>query len=86
MPEPCASCGRRELDWGGCRCEARALTGDAAATDPVCWRSPLHATVGALAEAESIAAAAPAFVCRGTVRERIAVPVEGESAVGDPLP
>ena len=71
MPEPCASCERRELDWGGCRCQALALTGDAAATDPVCGRSPLHAAVGALAEAESSAAAAPAFVYRGALRERI---------------
>lgn len=36
MPEPCRSCDRREIDWGGCRCQAHALTGDMAATDPVC--------------------------------------------------
>jgi pyrroloquinoline quinone biosynthesis protein E len=42
MPEPCRSCERREVDWGGCRCQALALTGDAAATDPVCEKSPLH--------------------------------------------
>jgi pyrroloquinoline quinone biosynthesis protein E len=40
MPEPCQSCERRELDWGGCRCQAFALTGDAAATDPACALSP----------------------------------------------
>ena len=40
MPEPCASCERREIDFGGCRCQAFALTGDAAATDPVCHLSP----------------------------------------------
>jgi pyrroloquinoline quinone biosynthesis protein E len=39
MHEPCRSCERRELDWGGCRCQAFALTGDAAATDPVCVRT-----------------------------------------------
>ena len=33
MPEPCVSCEHREVDWGGCRCQALALTGDAAATD-----------------------------------------------------
>src|SRR3546814_10633615 len=33
MPEPCRSCDRREVDWGGCRCQALALTGDASATD-----------------------------------------------------
>lgn len=70
MPEPCASCERREQDWGGCRCQALALTGDAAATDPVCWRSPLHAAVAAVAQAESDAAA-ESFVYRGTQRERL---------------
>src|SRR5260221_4953241 len=39
MSEPCRSCERQELDWGGCRCQAFALTGDAAATDPVCVRA-----------------------------------------------
>jgi pyrroloquinoline quinone biosynthesis protein E len=42
LPEPCQSCERRELDFGGCRCQAFALTGDARATDPVCHLSPLH--------------------------------------------
>jgi PqqA peptide cyclase len=55
MPEPCRSCDRREIDWGGCRCQAFALTGDAAATDPACGLSPLHAEIFALAEAESSA-------------------------------
>jgi pyrroloquinoline quinone biosynthesis protein E len=45
MPEPCRSCERRELDFGGCRCQAFLLTGDSAATDPVCQFSPLHKTV-----------------------------------------
>ncbi|HYM02714.1 MAG TPA: pyrroloquinoline quinone biosynthesis protein PqqE [Stellaceae bacterium] len=40
MPEPCQSCERREIDWGGCRCQAFALTGDAAVTDPACALSP----------------------------------------------
>ena len=40
MPEPCRSCARREIDFGGCRCQAFALTGDARATDPVCHLSP----------------------------------------------
>jgi len=42
MPEPCRSCDRREIDWGGCRCQAFALTGDAARTDPACTLSPDH--------------------------------------------
>ena len=42
MQEPCRSCARRDLDYGGCRCQALLLTGDARATDPVCSLSPLH--------------------------------------------
>jgi PqqA peptide cyclase len=49
MQEPCASCARREQDFGGCRCQAYALTGDARATDPVCHLSPRHAMVAELA-------------------------------------
>jgi pyrroloquinoline quinone biosynthesis protein E len=48
MKEPCASCARREQDFGGCRCQALALTGDAAATDPVCHLAPDRAVVTAL--------------------------------------
>ncbi|MGA8301966.1 MAG: pyrroloquinoline quinone biosynthesis protein PqqE [Terriglobales bacterium] len=42
MPEPCRSCDRRQEDFGGCRCQALLLTGDATATDPVCELSPMH--------------------------------------------
>ena len=49
MQEPCASCPRRHEDFGGCRCQAFALTGDARATDPVCHLSPRHAIVEQLA-------------------------------------
>jgi PqqA peptide cyclase len=49
MKEPCASCVRREQDFGGCRCQAFALLGDAAATDPVCHLSPDRAQVSAMA-------------------------------------
>ncbi len=45
MPEPCASCDERERDFGGCRCQAFQLAGDAGATDPACARSPRHALV-----------------------------------------
>jgi pyrroloquinoline quinone biosynthesis protein E len=45
MPEPCRSCDRREIDFGGCRCQAFLLAGDPGATDPVCEKSPLHAEV-----------------------------------------
>ena len=50
MPEPCRSCDRRALDFGGCRCQALALTGDATATDPVCTLSPAHNLVEAVIE------------------------------------
>jgi pyrroloquinoline quinone biosynthesis protein E len=45
MPEPCRSCDRREVDFGGCRCQAFQLTGDATRTDPVCHLSPDHGIV-----------------------------------------
>ena len=48
MQEPCKSCERRELDFGGCRCQALLLAGDAAATDPVCSLSPERGTVDAI--------------------------------------
>ena len=64
MPEPCRSCDRREIDFGGCRCQAMALTGDAGATDPACALSPHHAQLLAMAEAESAAAEPAAFVYR----------------------
>lgn len=55
MPEPCASCERKNVDFGGCRCQAMALAGDARATDPVCSKSPLHARIVASAEADATA-------------------------------
>ena len=45
MPEPCKSCDRKAVDFGGCRCQAFALTGDAARTDPACSLAPDHALV-----------------------------------------
>jgi pyrroloquinoline quinone biosynthesis protein E len=45
MPEPCQSCPQREIDFGGCRCQAALLTGDARNTDPVCSLSPQHDVV-----------------------------------------
>jgi pyrroloquinoline quinone biosynthesis protein E len=45
MPEPCKSCDRRGVDYGGCRCQAFALTSDPRATDPACSLSPHHAVV-----------------------------------------
>ncbi|MGH1578634.1 pyrroloquinoline quinone biosynthesis protein PqqE [Planktotalea sp.] len=54
MQEPCKSCDRRKLDFGGCRCQAMAIAGDAAATDPVCIKSPHHQKMTALAESYSL--------------------------------
>jgi len=42
MPEPCRSCPRKTIDFGGCRCQAFALTGDAANPDPVCTLTPFR--------------------------------------------
>ena len=53
MPEPCRSCERKEIDWGGCRCQAFALTGEAGNVDPACAKSPVHDAMQALATAES---------------------------------
>jgi pyrroloquinoline quinone biosynthesis protein E len=48
MPEPCRSCPQKEIDFGGCRCQAALLTGNAANTDPVCTLSPNRSYVDAL--------------------------------------
>jgi hypothetical protein len=66
--EPCASRERREIDWGGCRCQALAITGDAAQTDPAGNLSPRHAELVALAEAES-EREPPAFEYRRMTRK-----------------
>jgi pyrroloquinoline quinone biosynthesis protein E len=65
MPDPCRSCDRREVDWGGCRCQAFLLTGNAAATDPACAKSPNHDLVLALRDATP----EPAFVPRRALRQ-----------------
>ena len=54
MPEPCRSCDRKELDWGGCRCQAFALTGEAANADPACDLSPFHEKIFRMAAAEAL--------------------------------
>jgi PqqA peptide cyclase len=50
MPEPCRSCDKRSVDFGGCRCQAFRLTGDAANTDPACALAPRHEVVVAVRE------------------------------------
>src|SRR6267154_1591815 len=59
MPEPCRSCDQRTQDFGGCRCQALLLTGNAEATDPACSLAPAHHIVeAALVEANSSTAIA----------------------------
>jgi pyrroloquinoline quinone biosynthesis protein E len=66
MPEPCKSCDRRAIDYGGCRCQAFALTGDARATDPACSLAPQHSVVrDARARAEGETETARTWVYRG---------------------
>ncbi len=59
MPEPCRSCDRRTVDFGGCRCQAFHLTGSAAATDPVCRLSPDHGLIETAREAAAEARPVP---------------------------
>jgi pyrroloquinoline quinone biosynthesis protein E len=60
MPEPCRSCDKRAADFGGCRCQAYHLTGNAAATDPTCTLAPSHALIES-ARGEALAGEAPPF-------------------------
>jgi pyrroloquinoline quinone biosynthesis protein E len=60
MPEPCRTCDRRGEDFGGCRCQALLLAGDATVTDPACSLAPSHFVVeNALADANSDATVSP---------------------------
>ncbi|MGA2960544.1 MAG: pyrroloquinoline quinone biosynthesis protein PqqE [Candidatus Korobacteraceae bacterium] len=54
MAEPCRSCERKTIDFGGCRCQAFLLTGNASNADPVCTLSPHHELVKSIAAAESV--------------------------------
>lgn len=59
MPEPCRSCDRRKEDFGGCRCQAFLLTGDARATDPVCELAPLHHLIEEAVREDAVTDPAP---------------------------
>lgn len=63
MKDPCRTCDRREIDWGGCRCQALAMTGNAANADPACQLSSWHGAFAQIAETES-AAPPPPFIYR----------------------
>jgi pyrroloquinoline quinone biosynthesis protein E len=64
MPHPCRDCERRETDWGGCRCQAHAIAGDAARTDPACALSVHHDSIVSLAE-QSAQSGETRFLYRG---------------------
>ncbi|MEM8958411.1 MAG: pyrroloquinoline quinone biosynthesis protein PqqE [Pseudomonadota bacterium] len=70
MQEPCRSCDRKTVDFGGCRCQAMAIVGDAAATDPVCIKSPHHAALQAQADTHAAKADAPLTYRVGPVKQR----------------
>src|ERR1700685_3883838 len=55
MSDPCRSCDRRGQDFGGCRCQAFLLAGDAAVTDPVCTLTPQRQIVEAIITAANTA-------------------------------
>ena len=78
MLEPCRSCERREIDWGGCRCQAFALAGNAAAADPACIKSGRHAELVALAEREA-GAPPPEFVYRRPLKAASLTSAESSS-------
>jgi pyrroloquinoline quinone biosynthesis protein E len=69
MPEPCRSCDRREIDFGGCRCQAFALTGDAGRTDPVCELSEDHGVVTAAVAAAGSEGLPPRYRVMATRRQ-----------------
>jgi len=64
MKEPCRSCPRKEIDFGGCRCQAFQLTGDAANTDPVCSLSPERTKVELILETEMAPLPEPTMAMR----------------------
>ncbi|MEC0209999.1 pyrroloquinoline quinone biosynthesis protein PqqE [Paenibacillus ehimensis] len=78
MTEPCRSCERRFEDFGGCRCQAYLLTGDARQTDPVCRLSPHRSLISdavtaaneAHPAASGSAEATPSYVYRGSAADR----------------
>jgi pyrroloquinoline quinone biosynthesis protein E len=64
MQEPCRSCPRQTVDFGGCRCQALALAGDASATDPACVLSPRHHVMAEATEEIALPASEPVYEYR----------------------
>ena len=81
MQEPCRSCPEKTKDFGGCRCQAYMMTGDAHATDPVCSKSPRHAELTADLEriarvAAGVSAARPLVFRNSRNSRALSTPVE----------
>ena len=81
MQEPCRSCPEKTKDFGGCRCQAYMMTGDAQATDPVCSKSPRHAELTADLEriarvAAGVSAARPLVFRNSRNSRALSTPVE----------
>jgi pyrroloquinoline quinone biosynthesis protein E len=73
MPEPCRSCDQRAVDYGGCRCQAFHLTGDASSTDPACALAPAHGAVASAVRNADSTSARPPLVLRARVARRLPV-------------
>ena len=72
MPAPCRTCPQREVDFGGCRCQAALLTGDASATDPVCTLGPNRGLIDKIiAEASETARPQPWIARKNPSRDRL---------------
>ena len=74
MQEPCRSCERKTEDFGGCRCQALALVGDAAACDPICIKSPHHNLIPEIAardSAETVAGFTPRRLEKTRVKDKV---------------
>jgi pyrroloquinoline quinone biosynthesis protein E len=72
MPEPCRSCDEKAKDFGGCRCQAFMLTGDASNADPVCSKSAHHGIIlAARVEAEQAPGALDSLVMRNEKASKI---------------
>jgi len=69
MVEPCVSCPRKDIDFGGCRCQSLALTGDARNADPVCHLSPFHGRIDDVVRAET-GGLMPNYLYRGVPGQR----------------
>jgi PqqA peptide cyclase len=81
MKEPCRSCPRKHIDFGGCRCQAFALTGDATRTDPVCTLSSDRAIIDSMLDGTPPPVVYAAYREMGRTRESAMVPVEAPDPV-----